>query len=174
MPVTDPSDSSPEARLLAAYEEMLPQVYGYLITRCGDVALAEDLTSETFLAALGSARRGALPAEIGSAWLVGVARHKLADHWRRAAREERKLRVAQDHLDAGDPWEATLEAAAAHAVLAGLGDHHRAALTLRYVDGFGVAEVALHLGRTLEATEALLTRARSAFRRAYGERDAGA
>ena len=48
-----------------------------------------------------------------------------------------------------------------------LGAHHRAALTLRYLDGLPVPEVARHLDRTLHATEALLVRARAAFRRIY-------
>jgi RNA polymerase sigma-70 factor (ECF subfamily) len=55
-------------------------------------------------------------------------------------------------------------------VLSELGAHHQAVLTLRYLDGLPVAEVAAHLGRTVHATEALLVRARIAFRRAY---DAG-
>ena len=53
------------------------------------------------------------------------------------------------------------------AVLARLGPHHRVALTLRYLDGLSVPEVADHLGRGVHATEALLVRARVAFRRAY-------
>ena len=48
-----------------------------------------------------------------------------------------------------------------------LGAHHRAALTLRYLDGLPVPEVARHLDRTVHATEALLVRARAAFRRTY-------
>jgi RNA polymerase sigma-70 factor (ECF subfamily) len=52
-------------------------------------------------------------------------------------------------------------------VLDQLGAHHRAALTLRYLDGLAVPEVADHLGRTVHATEALLVRARAAFRAAY-------
>jgi RNA polymerase sigma-70 factor (ECF subfamily) len=40
-------------------------------------------------------------------------------------------------------------------------------LTLRYLDGLPVAEVAEHLGRGLHATEALLQRARAALRRIY-------
>ena len=48
-----------------------------------------------------------------------------------------------------------------------LGAHHRAALTLRYLDGLPVPEVARHLDRTVHATEALLVRARAAFRRIY-------
>jgi RNA polymerase sigma-70 factor (ECF subfamily) len=45
----------------------------------------------------------------------------------------------------------------------------RAALTLRYLDGLPVAEVATHLGRSLRATETLLVRARAALRRVYQE-----
>ena len=47
-------------------------------------------------------------------------------------------------------------------------------ITLRYLDGLSVPEVAQHLDRTVHATEALLVRARNAFRVAYarGECDA--
>jgi RNA polymerase sigma-70 factor (ECF subfamily) len=38
---------------------------------------------------------------------------------------------------------------------------HRAALTLRYLDGLPVADVAACLGRSLHATETLLARAMS-------------
>ena len=47
----------PEVTLLAIYDRALPQVYGYLMARCGDQAVAEDLTSETFLA-VAAGRRG--------------------------------------------------------------------------------------------------------------------
>ncbi len=60
----------------------------------------------------------------------------------------------------------------ANHVLAGLGPHHRAALTLRYLDGLPVREVADLLGRTPGATEALLTRAKAAFRVHYEEKGA--
>jgi RNA polymerase sigma-70 factor, ECF subfamily len=43
--------------LLAAYDVALPEVYGYLLPRCGDRAVAEDLTAETFLAAVDAVRR---------------------------------------------------------------------------------------------------------------------
>jgi RNA polymerase sigma-70 factor, ECF subfamily len=155
--------------LLELYDVALPQVYGYLLARCGSRNLAEDLTAETFLAAV-SAGRKQDPPDLSVAWLVGTARHKLVDHWRREEREERSLRL----LDAGssaveDPWDAPLEAAHARDVLHDLGPHHRAALTLRYLDGLPVPEVAQALGRTLHATEALLVRARAAFRRAYDQ-----
>lgn len=146
--------------LLELYDEALPQVYGYLLSRCGQRALAEDLTAETFLAAVGAEG----PVSVG--WLIVVARHKLVDHWRRQAREERSLAL----VEVPPPTEfedGLLDAVTARAVLARLGPHHRLALTLRYLDGLPVPEVARLLDRTLHATEALLVRARAAFRRAY-------
>jgi RNA polymerase sigma-70 factor, ECF subfamily len=56
-------------------------------------------------------------------------------------------------------------------VLMTLGPHHRAALTLRYLDGLSVPDVAEHLGRTAHATEALLVRAKNAFRQAYERKE---
>lgn len=155
------------AALLDLYDTALPEVYGYLVSRCRDRATAEDLTSETFLAAVDAVRRDAVP-HLSTAWLVGVARHKMVDHWRRVAREQRRLQRVADQPDAApdDPWDGHIDAAVAHDVLAGLGPHHRAALTLRYLDGLSVPEVARHLDRTVHATEALLVRARAAFRRA--------
>jgi RNA polymerase sigma-70 factor, ECF subfamily len=159
----------PAFDLLELYESALPQVYGYLLARCGNRSVAEELTSETFLGAVGACRRPDAP-PLSIPWLIGVARHKLADHWRRREREERNLRLVHEP-DVTDPWTGELDALVARDVLAGLGAHHRAALTLRYVDGLGVPEVAECLGRTVHATEALLVRARTAFRRAYHQKE---
>ncbi len=156
----------PDPGLLSLYDEALPQVYGYLLARCGQRALAEDLTAETFLAAV-RAEDGGAPITV--AWLIGTARHKLVDHWRRREREERSLRL----LDGGggaeveDPWEEQLDALRASAVLEKLSPAQRAALTLRYLDDLPVPRVAALLGRTVHATEALLVRSRTAFRRLY-------
>lgn len=159
--------SAPGDRLLADYDRSMPQVYGYLVTRVGSAATAEDLTSETYLAAVAAIDQGTLR-EPTTAWLIGVARHKLVDHWRRQGREQRRLQAVADlEPDHDDPWDARLDAAHAREVLAQLGPHHRSALVLRYLDGLSVAEVAEGLDRTLHATEALLVRARRAFRAAY-------
>jgi RNA polymerase sigma-70 factor (ECF subfamily) len=157
----------PAFGLLELYDDALPHVYGYLVARCRDRTLAEDLTAETFLAAVTAIRKPDAP-ELSTGWLIGVARHKLADHWRRAEREQRGLRVLDGDPDpVEDPWDLAVDAIRARAALDELGPHHRAALTLRYLDGLPVGEVAAHLGRTVHATEALLVRARTAFRRRY-------
>jgi RNA polymerase sigma-70 factor (ECF subfamily) len=167
----DPEAEDRTERFLELYDQALPEVYGYLLHRCGDVSLAEDLTSEVFLAAARTVRWGGL-ADLTVAWLIAVARNKLVDHWRRRAREERGLQLAA--RDASRTEAARFDAVEegrAHATLRRLPAQYRAALTLRYVDGLSVPAVAAEMGRTLHAAESLLARGRSEFRRLYMEAD---
>jgi RNA polymerase sigma-70 factor (ECF subfamily) len=162
---SDPQDA-PRA-LLALYDEALPHVYGYFVRRCPDRATAEDLTSDTFLAAMDAARKQS-PPPMTMPWLIGVARHKLADHYRR--RHDRfTVPVAEvpEPAEPADDWDAELDRIVAESVLARLPDHHRAVLSLRYMDDCTVGECAELIGRTVHATEALLVRARRAFRSQY-------
>lgn len=164
----EPNLDGPRA-LLALYDEALPIVYGYLVRRCGDRGTAEDLTSETFLAAMDAARtKKSVPLSVP--WLVGVARHKLADHYRR--RHDRfTVPVAElpEPIEPADTWDAELDRIVAEAVLARLPEQHRTVLSLRYMDDCSVPECAELIGRTVHATEALLVRARRAFRQQYPE-----
>src|SRR3954447_21302335 len=146
--------------IVALLDRALPEVYHYLLHRCGRRSLAEDLTSDTLLAAVQAVRRGAVT-EPTTAWLVGIARHKLIDYWRSTEREERRLRlvsseptvVAEPGIDPGRAME----------VLAELNPTQRAALTLRHVDGLSVAEVAALLGRSVTATETVLAHHGTAY-----------
>jgi RNA polymerase sigma-70 factor, ECF subfamily len=170
--VIGPRETTDPAEPVAAiYPVALPQVYGYLLLRCGSVAVAEDLTAETFMAAVASCRRNP-PPQVSVAWLIGIARHKLVDHWRRAERERRGLAAAeqeQEQAATEDPWSEVLDAQAAQVALLRLSLPQRTALTLRYLDGLSVPEVARRLERSVHATETLLVRARSALRRVYRE-----
>jgi len=152
---------------LELYDDALPHVYGYLVRRCSNAATAEDLTAETFLAAV-SALHNNRPdgdrLDMNVPWLIGTARHKLIDHWRRTERRKEELADLWDDLAVDDPTNEAIEAATAHAVLARLAPTHRAVLMLRYIDDLAVGDVATTLGRTVHATEALLTRAKAAFR----------
>lgn len=167
------------AALLEIYDHAVGEVFTYLRARCGGRALAEDLTAETFLAAVRQIRRGVVE-EVTVAWLIGIARHKLLDEWRRTARRPRQERFdddgsAADHAtDDVDAWDAVIDRHLVGEVMAELGSHHRSALTLRYFDGLAVPDVAALLGRTVEATETLLVRARRRFRAVYEQQQGGA
>ena len=76
-------------------------LFRYAMLRLRDRSAAEDMVQETFLAALKS--RGSFSGGSSEAtWLVGILKHKIADHYRHQAREspleEGDLR---EHPDAG-------------------------------------------------------------------------
>jgi RNA polymerase sigma-70 factor, ECF subfamily len=157
---------------VAFYETTVVEVYRYVFTRCGRCAqVAEDLTQEVYLAAVAAVRRGALP-DLHVSWLIGVARHKLVDFYRRDERHRRNLRAVADLHRPHDEM-ATWRSADAHgpllAALESLPALQRAALILRHVDGLGVPEVAEGIGRTVRATESILSRGRQALRARYQE-----
>ena len=68
---------------------------------------------------------------------------------------------------ASDGHDGTVQRLALRAALLRLPPRMRAVLVLRYFDDLPVPQVAEPLGRTLHGTDALLVRARTAFRRAY-------
>ena len=166
------------ATLLEIYDHAVAEVFAYLRARCDGRAVAEDLTADTFLAAVGQIRRGGVE-EVTVAWLIGIARHKLVDEWRRDARRPRPERLDDDGAaenlagPGDDVWDAIIDQQLVGEVMAELGPHHRSALALRYFDGLPVPEVAAHLGRTVEATETLLVRARRRFRTVYDRQQGG-
>ncbi len=160
-------------RYLSLYDEALPQVFGYVVRRVESQIVAEDVTAETFLSAMATLKNGTA-ADVSIPWIIGVARHKVADHWRRQSSEERRTEAAAKEAEVTadlqasvDSWDAVLDAAVAHDTLASLSAINRAALTLRYLDGLPVGEIAHLLDRSVGATESLLTRAKAAFRAAY-------
>jgi len=165
MPGADPRSREEVERFCAA---ALPEVYGYLLARTGDPALAEELTAESFMAVVRAFRRPD-PPDLTMGWIIVVARRRLVDHWRSLERQRRRARLLDvDHDDASVAyWDEPPDKELALAALMGLAPHHRAVLTLRYLDGLAVGEVAAELGRGYHATEALLQRARRALRRAY-------
>jgi RNA polymerase sigma-70 factor, ECF subfamily len=148
----------------AFYAAALPRVYGYLLRRCGSVSVAEDLTQETFLAAVVELKRERRVDE-PLAWIVGIARHKLVDHYRRTPPiDARETEAVERPVSAQDDSDGR-----AISALAAVPLDQRIALVLRHVDGLSVPEVAAALGRSVEAVESLLARGRVGFRRAYSE-----
>lgn len=160
------------AAFRAFYEQALPVVYSYLFHRCGGPAVAEDLTQDTFMAAVAEIGKGRL-VESPLPWVLGIAKHKLLDHYRRKEREERKLSLAAEAGPVREDWATEISRERALAALDGIPISHRAVLVLRYLDGMSVPEVAHAIGKSVRATESLLARGRESFKRAYMEAQRG-
>jgi RNA polymerase sigma-70 factor (ECF subfamily) len=154
------------------YRATLPRVFGYLMARTGgDVELCEELTQQTFIAAIEQRARFDGRSDTAT-WLCGIARHKLADNLRRRGRDDRRrMRMevrelelvagpAASHLDLGEREQ--IEQA-----LAALPVAQRAILTFVALDDLSVTEAGRLLGKSPLAAQSLLHRARETFRRAY-------
>jgi RNA polymerase sigma-70 factor (ECF subfamily) len=165
----------PEAigELYARWAEPLLRFVGQ---RTDDHALALEVVAETFAQALLHAARFRDPGD-GSAgpWLFGIASNLLHRAWRRNAVDSRARRRLglRERLDADDHADAAAErltaaerAPALAAALATLPDAHRAAVTLRVVDGLEYAEIADALGIAVATARVRVFRGLKALRAA--------
>lgn len=157
----------------AFYTEALPVVYGYFLRRTGGLpAVAEDLTQETFLAAVRQIGKGTT-VDAPMPWLIGIARHRLIDHYRAAAAEERRYRPFENDTfeiaDDRDPFAVVLDRQQAIAALDALPASQRLAISLRYLDGLSVPEIAAAIAKSVHAVESLLARGRATFKQHYLE-----
>jgi RNA polymerase sigma-70 factor (ECF subfamily) len=105
--------------------------------------------------------------------VCAIARHKLADHYRRLDREERRrlrllTRAGRTESDPELP-ESRDARDAVHRALGSLPAMQRAVLVFHYLDELSVLEIAAAIGRSESAVESLLSRGREGFKRVYRE-----
>jgi RNA polymerase sigma-70 factor (ECF subfamily) len=156
------------------YQRFLPAVWRQAYALVSDVHVAEDITSETMLALLRGIDRLDSDAPKIAGWLGSVVRFKAADYQRTVVRSRDKLTfaaaTAADCAPGASP-SAALEAAETRvAVLSALDElpeRFRTVLEWKYLDALGVREIAERLGESEKAVEAVLYRARRAFRRLF-------
>jgi RNA polymerase sigma-70 factor (ECF subfamily) len=169
-PVSLNSIMADQAAFRVWYELALPRVYRYLLARCGgDADLAEELTQQTFVD--GVRHRASFDGRSDAVtWLCGIGRHKLVDHYRTSRRDsERQLRIVSEwSAGQSQAWSQPELRSGVETALAKLPGEQRMVMILRYLDQMPVREIASTIGRSEKATESLLSRARDAFRRAYG------
>ncbi|OAI17563.1 sigma-70 family RNA polymerase sigma factor [Methylomonas koyamae] len=70
----------------AVLAEHRPVLFRYALLQLKDNELADDAVQETLLAAWQSSANFEGKAGLRT-WLIGILKHKIADHWRRSARE---------------------------------------------------------------------------------------
>ena len=134
--------------------------------------LVDDLVQEVFIAAWENLNsfRGTSPLR---AWLLGIARHKVEDYYRRLFQAAQPLdpAVAEEmpatELDIEAIADRERTAQRAHQVLEELPEHYSVALQWRYWERRKAREMAEATGRSEKAIERLLARAREQFRRRW-------
>lgn len=103
-----PQDGKPESdapldpeRWVAEHGDVLFQ---FALARARNATVAEDLVQETFLVAW-KARQNFAGQAAEQSWLIGILKHKIVDHIRRASRERAPASPARFSPDAGGPRE---------------------------------------------------------------------
>lgn len=154
------------------YDRYVDLVYRYIYFRVGSHALAEDLTSETFLRALRGITEYAWQGRDFGAWLVTIARNLVTDHFK-SGRNRLEVTTA-DVLDR--PLDSTQ--IPENAVVANIVNEHviqavkklraeqQECVILRFVYGMSLAETAKIMGKKSNAIKALQFRAIRALARA--------
>ena len=142
------------------YGRFLDRVYRFILIRTSSVQDAQDLTSQTFLAALENIGKYQSRGSFGG-WLFGIARHKVADHYRR-----RRVDVPLEDvewLDHPDPSpeeiaDARLQLTRVSRALQSLDGQQAEALALRVFGELSAAEVGQMMGKTEGAVKMLVHR----------------
>src|SRR6187397_258901 len=76
-----------------------PKLIAALTRVVRDVGIAEDLAQDALVAALEQWPESGIPENPG-AWLMGTAKHRAIDHWRRTRRVREKHETIGRELDA--------------------------------------------------------------------------
>jgi RNA polymerase sigma-70 factor (ECF subfamily) len=156
--LASPVSTGPGAHVDDLYVRYARALLGYLYHRLPSLTDAEDALAEVFLAALRTATRGEMP---GPGWLMTVARRQIAGFYRERHHEpltEEQLQVQETLQD--PEWMALRAEERAHllALVAELPGEQRDVLMLRFAGGLRSAEIAQLIGKTDEATRAMLSR----------------
>lgn len=161
-------DRKATARLVELHSDT---VYRYVWRRLSPkVDMVDDIVQEVFVSAWRALKSYSGESSLQT-WLLGIARFKVEDHYRRtlngpltAVELESDSPAFADDLDLDAALDQSRQAERAAAVLAEIPYEYAIALRWRYWEGRSAREMALASGRTEKAVERILSRARQHFK----------
>lgn len=167
------------------FDRYYDEIFGYLLKRSGNFAVAQDLASQTFESALRSVQRFRWRGVALKSWLYRIASNELASYFRASQRFPESLDRAVD-LFGADPVSALpdglSEALAAERDRAHRQDivlvwqalqvlpvKYQEVIVLRYLQGLKVTEIAEILGKREGTVKSLLSRGVARLRIELGQ-----
>ncbi len=157
------------AALSALYDQYVGKIYAYIYHRTGQVELAEDLTGQVFMRMLEAVRSGRPWRTSFSGWLYRIAHNLVIDHYRRRGRasfvELEDANPVSTDVEPFNAIQARLDSERLQAALNRLTEEQAEVITLRFLQGLSIAEVAQIMNKTEGAIKALQYRAVLALRR---------
>jgi RNA polymerase sigma-70 factor (ECF subfamily) len=167
-----------QSALTMLYERYADSLFAFIYHRLdAPRADVEEIWQETWLAALRSIGSYRGHSQLFT-WLCSLARHKIADYCRKRGHQSQVFTDNSPEIvevvQGNDPLPEEIltrrdvRSRVAQTLMA-LPDEYRLALIARYADGYSVDQVARLLDKSYKAAESLLSRAKAAFRTAFGE-----
>jgi RNA polymerase sigma-70 factor (ECF subfamily) len=132
---------------------IFPEIYRYVFARINHIEHAEDIAMEVLHVATGSP-----PPNDLKAYMIGIARRKVADHFRQSARTQQMAAMEEPFVSKDSDEFIRIQM-----VLGRLADNYQECLVLKYVCGFSSEEIAGMMDGTATSIDNTLQRARKAF-----------
>ena len=154
------------------YDLYADKLHGFILKRCGQKELAEDLVSQTFVKLLEQASKLEYRDVSLGAWLYQVASNALIDHYRKAS-TRRDTQLDTDEWDPpseDDPsWSAAInfDGERMRGVLKELSERDQQVIDLRFFGGCEITEIAEQLQVSANHASVLVYRAVGRLRQAY-------
>ena len=162
-----PSLVAPAAGADGAFERLYRldagDVYRYALAVLGNPSDAEDVAQMTFMNAFRALSAGEHPRKPRN-WLIKITHNVCRQRFRQLARRPQEIALVADFPDRLAEDDQRTSAGDISHVLRHLSFNQRAALVLREIEGCSYTEIAQLLGLSVGAVEALIFRARRAFR----------
>ena len=155
--------------LSAIYDQYEVRIYTYIYRRIGDQTLAEDLTGQVFLKMLEAIRNRKAWHSSFSGWLYRIAHNVVIDFYRQRDHQQHvslEDKLALPALD-DDPVEATelkLDVERLRNAMGRLTSEQAEVLSLRFLEGYSISEVAEMMNKTEGSIKALQYRAVASLR----------
>lgn len=158
-----------DAALGELYDRYEVKIFTYIYRRTGDESLAEDLTSQVFLKMLESIRDQKAWRSSFSGWLYRIAHNLVIDHYRRKGRQsavelDDTTPLAAERQSLESQVEQSLDAERLRAAIRRLTEEQAEVVSLRFLEGYSINEVAAMMNRSEGAIKALQYRAVATLR----------
>jgi RNA polymerase sigma-70 factor, ECF subfamily len=151
------------AALRALHERFYGPVARYIKFKVGDPPTVEDLSGEVFVRVLEGLRRGKAWRESPQGWIMGIARHVVADHYRQKERTaEVELSEELVSSEEADPVHRAIQDERKQLLMQAiqqLTDDQRDVVLMRFMEGVDIQGVARAINKSPGAIKALQYRA---------------
>ncbi|HID33577.1 MAG TPA: sigma-70 family RNA polymerase sigma factor [Anaerolineae bacterium] len=152
------------------YDLYAPKIQSFIYHRTSDPFVTEDLTAQVFLRVLEAMRGGKEWHTSFSGWIYRIAHNLIVDYYRKRSQSTYTNIDDAPHLPAGegDPYRLTAAKLDRDALLRAINqltDEQAQVITLRFLEGYSIAEVARLMNKSEGAIKALQFRGMVALRR---------